>query len=611
LAILSALAGARLGETFRLQWVLGPRLRAVAIPNHFIDFKQTSSATRLLSAPFQPPGLIDPEQRAALRAKQSVAGWRATGRVGVTARDTPRARQLLHEILAALRVSETPGLKLEARPLAASAINQQRVPWWWRAVVNEEEIVGLVGWPLSDQAVPGVSRARYSFQPPPPAVARMGRVIADCTFPGGERPLALNLPDALRHLWLIGPTGVGKSTVMGNLCLTDARDGRALVLVDSKGDLVDDVLARLPESRLDDVVVIDPGRSDNVVGLNPLATSHADVPLAVDRLVHVFRQLFGENLGPRSEDILHAGLLTLAYAGDQTLAHLPLLFTQPAYRRLMLGGITDPLGLGSFWQWWEKISEAERRQAVAPLMNKLRAILLRPAIRRTLGQATPGFSLQQVFTERRIVLVDLRQGQLGPESSQLFGALLLNDLWQRAQSRAAIAPERRHAVMLAVDEFQSYLRLPTPFADVLTQARSLGLGLTVGHQHLDQLTPDVRAALIGNVGSRVAFRLNETDANQIARDSQTLTAADFRSLDAYEVYVSLMAKGGRTPYTSARTRPFGPRVRDPELVRASSAARWGRSVADIDAELRAVVTTTGARSDAPIGRRSRAGGSDD
>ncbi len=202
-------------------------------------------------------------------------------------------------------------------------------------------------------------------------------------------------------------------------------------------------------------------------------------PLLADRLVSIFRRIYGDNLGPRSEDILHAGLLTLALHGGQTLPMLPLLFTHAGYRRRLTATLNDPLGLGSFWSWFEGTSEAERRAATAPLMNKLRAVLLRPSLRRALGQAGPRFSVRQVFTERKILLVNLAKGDLGPETAQLFGALLLNEVWQQTLARTSLPAERRALVTLHVDEFHEYLRLPTPLADVLVAARGYGLGLTI------------------------------------------------------------------------------------------------------------------------------------
>ena len=608
-AVITALSATRKGEVLRLQWVLGPRLRPVAIPNNFVDFKRTSGAGAILSAPVSPPARVDPEQRTALRDKQSLSGWRAAGRLGVTAGSPARERQLLSGLLSALRTAEAPGLSIRACATRPQRLNDQQSPWRWPLVLNELELVGLLAWPLGDRALPGVDRTAFTLQPAAAGVPRRGRIIGDLAYPGSPRPLALNGLDAARHCLILGPTGVGKSTLMGQLALADAADDRGVILIDNRRDLVDDVLARLPEQRLQDVVVIDPSATGPSVGFNPLAGTPEQAPLLADRLVNIFRQIYGDNLGPRSEDILHAGLLTLALQGGQTLPMLPLLLTNAGYRRRLTTGINDPLGLGSFWSWFEGISEAERRAATAPLSNKLRAVLLRPALRRALGQPAPRFSIRQVFTERKILLVNLAKGDLGPETAQLFGALLLNEVWQHTLARASVPVSRRPLVMLHIDEFHEYLRLPTPLADVLVAARGYGLGLSIATQHLDQLTPDVRAAALGNVGSRIAFRLSDTDARTLARDSTTLTPEDFQGLGAYQAYASLMSSGARTPYASIQTRPFGPVLRDPGVVRQRALERWGVPASAVDEALRRGATQDSARtSHGAVGRRPRTGG---
>jgi hypothetical protein len=584
--LLSTLAGARNGEVVLLQWLLGPRLRALAVPNRFEDFSQDSWWARVLRAPLRGPGPVDIEFRNAIRAKQSAAGWRATARLAVSAATPDRERQLLHELLAALRVAESPGLKLQAVASPPRHVVHRKVPWRWPLVVNEREIVGLVGWPLGDVHYPGVSRSQAASLRADRRVARRGRVLADWIEPGHERPLGLTVADSQHHAWVVGPTGVGKSTLLLNLLVQDLEAGRGAALVDSKGDLVRDVLARAPDKRLDDIVVLDPGDTVAPVGLNPLRGNIEAAPLLADQLLGVLHRLHGENLGPRSTDMLHACFLTLARHRDMTLCALPLLLSNARFRLRLTRGLDDPLGLGSFWGWYESISETERQHATAPVMNKLRQFLLRPAMRRVLGQARPRFGLHQVFTERKIVLVSLAKGQLGPEAAQLFGTLVLHQLWQTTLGRVAVPPQRRHPVMVYLDEFQDYLRLPTDLSDVLVQARGLGVGLTMAHQHLGQLTPDVRSALLANAGSRVCFRLNHDDATIMGRGGRLPDVADFAGLGRYEAYLSLLAKGERTAWASGRTRPPSKPERPSEQVRDRSRARYGVPAGEVERELR-------------------------
>jgi hypothetical protein len=606
LGILGALSGTRRNETLTLQWLLGPRLRAVAIPTRFQDFTRESWWQALLSAPFTAPGPVDPEFRRALANKQSLAGWRALGRLAIRASSSERERQLLHELLAALRVAESPGLKLQATTTNPRAVSQRRLPLRWPSVLNEREIVGLSGWPVGDVNLPGLQRSAAAVLAPSRAIPRRGRVIGDSTFSGDKRPMAVSVRDSLQHSWVIGPTGSGKSVLLANLLLQDASAGRAAVLIDTKGDLVDDVLARMPEGRLDDVVVLDPADDSRPVGLNPLSGHRRDSALRADQLLGVFHSLYGENLGPRSQDILHACFLTLARQDGMSLCAVPLLLANVGFRRRLTAGLDDPLGIDSFWHWYESVSEAERQAAVAPVMNKLRAFLLRPSLRRVLGQTPPRFDLRQVFTERKILLVSLAKGLLGPETAQLFGALVFNQLWQATQGRARVPAERRHPVMVYLDEFQDYLRLPTDLADVLAQSRGLGVGLTLAHQHIGQLTPDIRSAVLANAGSRICFRLNHEDATVLARGSSTPSPEDFAGLGRYEAYVSLLAAGERSAYASAHTRPPQDAVRPAADVRRRSAASFGQDGAAVEANLRALVSgQAGPASPASIGRKPR------
>src|SRR5439155_23216145 len=185
----------------------------------------------------------------------------------------------------------------------------------------------------------------------------------------------------------------------------------------------------------------------------------------------------------------------------------------------------------------EAISEAERQQAVAPVINKLRPFLLRKSVRAIVGQLQPRFRVDQVFTERKVVLVSLAKGLIGPEAAALLGSLFVAELWQAVLGRAAIAPERRHPVVVYADEFQDYVHLPTDMADALAQARGLGIGLVLAHQHLAQLPANLKAAVLTNARSRVCFQLAADDAQVMAKlAGEQLEAKDFQRLRRFEAY---------------------------------------------------------------------------
>ena len=227
-------------------------------------------------------------------------------------------------------------------------------------------------------------------------------------------------------------------------------------------------------------------------------------------------------------------------------------------------------------------------------MNKLRPLLLRPEMRAIVGQTRGSFDLRRVFTERKVLLVNLSKGLLGPETSALLGSLVVSQLWQAILGRAAIAPERRHPVFVYVDEFQDYLHLPLDLADALAQARGLGVGFVLAHQYMHQLDPAMRSAVLANAQSRVAFRLPGEDARVIAGGS-ALDPEDFQSLGAFQAYAQLVAREAVQPWCSLATLPRRSRSATRRWSAPHRAERYGVDRATVEAELQALV----------IGRQSK------
>ena len=225
-----------------------------------------------------------------------------------------------------------------------------------------------------------------------------------------------------------------------------------------------------------------------------------------------------------------------------------------------------------------------------------------------LGQPV-GFDLNDIFSGRKILLVDLSKGQLGPESSALLGSLLISQLWQAVLGRSRVAAERRHPVMVYVDEFQDYLHLPLDFSDALAQARGLGVGFTLAHQYLNQLDRPMRSAVLANAQSRVAFRLGSEDARILASSSM-LEPADFSDLPAYHCYVQLVANSAPQPWASARTSLPPEPSADPATIRAASLARYGTPRSEVEAQLtKLLIGERRTSHDDLVPRRRRSGGS--
>jgi hypothetical protein len=289
---------------------------------------------------------------------------------------------------------------------------------------------------------------------------------------------------------------------------------------------------------------------------------------------------------------------------------LPLLLSDAGFRRRMIRGLDDPIVLEPFWATFDsQWSDGERTQAVAPVLNKVRPFL-RPQLRTILGQAEPLFDLKQVFTQRKIILVDLAKGAIGEEAAALLGSLIVGGLWRATLTRASIPPERRHPVSIVLDEFQDYLRLPLDLSEALAQARGLGVSFTLAHQYLAQLDGGMRSAVMANAQNRVTFRPSAEDARALATPGSGLAAEDFLGLGAYEFYAQLVANNAVQPWCSGRSlSPLKP-TSDPAAIRAASRSAYGRPRSGVEAAISELAGAARRTSDASdLAPRRRGGAS--
>jgi len=583
-SILASLQPLQSGERIVIQWILSPIGPLPALG-------ATTSAKPLTLRAGVAHRVRDAESLRAARAKRSEALFQATARIGVTA-DPKRARLLLRQVTGAFHSANAPGAHLSRREVPsrwiARNLSHRRLPLFgYGASLNASELTGLLAFPTGSPHLSGLRLGGCRRLMPPADMPKAGKTIGRSNFPGVERLLAIAPKDSLRHMHVIGPSGSGKSTLLANLVIQDMQRGFGVIVVDPKGDLIADILDRVPASRREDVVVLDPTDDERPVGLNILSGLGNDRELVVEQVVDMFHQLYGAQLGPRSRDILHADLLTLARYPHMTLCEVPLLLTDPSFRRSLTKGIDDPVGLTPFWSTYEGLSDGERAQWIGPLMNKLRALLLRERIRNVLGQAEPRFSFDEALQSQRIVLVNLRRGLLGDDAAALIGALVIGKLWQSVSRRAGQAASDRKRAVAYIDEAGSFMSLPTNLADLLVQARGLGLGLCLSHQHLGQLTPSVRSAMLANCATRVIFQLSATDAQAMARELQPhLSATDLQQLGPYEI-VAQLAQGPRTSApTTGVTFPLVESTQSAADVSRLSRNRYGRDRQDVEAEIR-------------------------
>ena len=593
-AVLAALAVTVEGEELVVQLQLGRRFAPQVLGR--VEPQGWLELLGLLPAPS-----LSGERGRRMRAQVGRHRAAVCLRLGVRAASPLRQRVLLQGLLGALRLLEGPGVRLRARTEHPTRLDGVRRPWRAGLELGAGEIMAMVGWPVGEGALPATPSAHPRVLALPLARETQRAFASGVADQAGER-LGISIGDALYHTVLLGPTGAGKSTALAHLALADIHAGRGVLLIDPKTDLVADILARIPEQRRDDVVVIDP-TSSRPVGINPLARAQtarsapspsgggvsgggASPELVADTVLATFKGVFAESWGVRVEQVLSAALVTLARTPGATLVDLPLVLTNAAYRqRLITTAGADPLGTGQFWAAYEALSEAQRQQWVGPVLTRLQPFLIRPHLRATLGQAAPSFDLGEVFTRRRIVLVSLNKGVLGAESARLLGSLLVGQLWPLILARAAVEPSRRHVVSVFIDEVQDYLSLPGSLADALAQARSLGAAFHLAHQYRGQLPAALKAGIDANARNKIIFSLSAADAAELARQAIGLEAADFQLLPRFGVYARTMHHGRENPWCQATTLPPTPPAQDALALRAASQARYGQDTAQVEAAL--------------------------
>lgn len=593
----------RANEQAVVQWIVGPSNDRRQPPTEVVD----PLVALGLKHPISP---VDEQKLWQTKIAEPLFGVR--GRIGVHVTDPKRAAVLLRSLLAALWLASGPNGPLKAghqssrtARLLHDVMGRTRT---WSSLVNAAELAVLIGWPVDGVSVPG--RALGLAAPPRQLLtanaAGTARVLGRSLHPSADNQLVcLPVTAALSHSHLIGPTGSGKSTLLAQLILADAAANRSVLVIEPRGDLVTDVLRRLPPERHGDVVVIEPADGSAVVGLNPLAGPRAEAERRADELLALFRELFGSAIGPRSTDVLLHGLITAARMEEGALTDVPALLTQATFRRSALTAVNDPLVLGPFWAGFEALSDRERQNVLAPLMNKLRAFTTRAAIRRMLGQPQPAFGLDQLFSEPKIVLVNLNKGLIGPETARLLGSLLLTQLWRAIQRRAATPQSQRQPVMVVVDEWQDYTAA-LDFADVLSTSRGLGVGWSLAHQHLGQLSNELQAAVLANARSRVAFRPAQKDLAALAAVLGTgVSVADLEQLEAYQAVARVLVDNAPSAAFSLATVALPKPSASAGRLRRQSLARYGQDGAAVDAAIQARWQNTTTAVDAAIGTRRR------
>ena len=388
---------------------------------------------------------------------------------------------------------------------------------------------------------------------------------------GSKQPFGLRRADRRHHAFIIGKTGAGKSTLLRNLILQDIEAGEGVGLIDPHGDLAAELLDHIPPGRTDHVVYFDPADQDHPIALNLLARVPADRRhLVVSGIVSALKSIWRESWGPRLEYILSASLAALSECENVSLLGAQRMLVDPRYREWVLRQVTDPV-VRQFWlEEFPGYDPRLRAEAIAPIQNKLGALLLAAPMRNTLGQIRSGIDARFIMDNRRIFIANLSKGKLGADKANLLGALLVTQFQLAALSRADMAEDDRRDFFLAIDEFHNFGT--DSFTSILSEARKFRLCLTLAGQYLEQTSDEVRDAVFGNVGSLICFRVGERNAEVLHREfGRTYLPSTFSSLGNYEICVKLLTEGQHgEPFLGVTSPPMGRRYgRRSNIVRRS------------------------------------------
>lgn len=367
-------------------------------------------------------------------------------------------------------------------------------------------------------------------------------------------PIKLTKADLNQHVHICGRSGTGKSTLLLNLFAQQANAGDAVILIDPHGDLAEAALDLIPPRRVRQTLYINPSDLDFPVGFNVLS----DIPVndraaRAEDILSAFKSVWKDSWGNRMHQILHACLSTLIAVPGHTLLSIPPLLLNASFRRAVVGKLTDPI-LVQFWRDEFPLTEKKfGMEAFSPVLNKLFQLLVSPASRAILGQSQTAFDARHLIDHNAIIICNLAKGRLGEHNAALLGSLLVSTFGAAALSRADIAAEARKDFLMIVDEFHSYAT--DRFATLLAEARKYKLSLVLAHQYLDQLSPEVRAAVLGTTGSLIVFRAPSQDVLILAREMSPITPEQLTDTANHSAWCRLTIGGAPREPVRVMTPP--------------------------------------------------------
>lgn len=456
-------------------------------------------------------------------------------------------------------------------------------------VLNIEELATLWHLPSEKIKVPSISWGSAVLSEPPSTLPTSEKVTEDekreinffakTLFKNHETVFGIKDKDRLRHIWTVGKTGTGKSTMIANMAIDDLKKGRGVAIIDPHGDLVEDALNYIPSHRINDTIYFNPADRDFPITLNPLeVTNREEAELVASGLMSIFTKVWANVWSARMEYILRNSFMTLAAVPNTTLEDVLKILSNTSYRNKILDQVDDP-ALNNFWKdEFEKMPPQLQKEAIAPIQNKVGQFVTSPLIRRIIGKPKSTINIDEVMDQGKIILANLSQGRLGEDNSALLGAMLITKFELSAMRRVDREKNERRPFYLYVDEFQNFAT--DSFIKILSEARKYGLALTLANQYMAQIPEHVRKAILGNAGTLISFAVGAEDASFLNKEfGEVFSQIDLINLENYQIAVKLMIDGYTSRPFLARTLPLPiSKNQNRDKVIKVSQERWGKKI---------------------------------
>lgn len=430
-------------------------------------------------------------------------------------------------------------------------------------ILNVTELASIYHLPDKDVVTPNIAWAGSKKGEPPSNLPLMDEVpaedltvLATTNFRGSDEKFGIKLKDRNRHVYIIGKSGVGKSTLLENMTIDDIRERRGVAVIDPHGDYVDNILQYIPSYRVNDVIIFDPADRDYPIAVNMLEVRDPKYKVVVaSGVVGIFKKIFGYSWGPRLEYWLSSAVLALLDYPDATLMMVPRIFTDKVFREKVIDKIQDPLIKSRWLNEYNKLDQRQQSETISPILNKVGQFLSSPVIRNIVGQPKSSIDFRKVMDDGNILLVKLAKGMIGEDNAALLGAMIITQIQLASMTRADVAESERKDFYLYVDEFQNFAT--ESFQTILSESRKYHLSLTLANQYMDQLIPEVRDAIFGNVNTLITFRVGGSDADVLEKEfSPVFNANDLVNLSMFNIYIKLSIDNLTTDAFSAQTLPL-------------------------------------------------------